>query len=109
MLYYSIPMLVLWAAGAALLWNRGARDRVTLSCAGWLAGCLVFWIAGILTPVDMRHYLAAIPTVAVLGGAGAAIAWTSGTQQRAATGVVLGWAVVAGIHAWWSTLELRTL
>jgi hypothetical protein len=104
-LYYSIPMLVLWAAGAALLWNRGARDRVTLSCAGWFAGCLVFWIAGILTPVDMRHYLASVPTVAVLGGAGAAIAWTSGTQQRAATGVVLGWAVVAGIHAWWSTLN----
>jgi hypothetical protein len=104
-LYYGVPILVLWAAGAALLWKRGARDRVTLSCAGWLAGCSLFWLAGILTPVDMRHYLASVPAVAVLGGAGAAIAWTSGTQQRAATGVVLAWAVLAGIHAWWSTLE----
>jgi hypothetical protein len=103
--YYGIPVLVLWAAGAALLWKRGARDRVTLACAGWLAGCFLFWVAGILTPVDMRHYLASVPAVAVLGGAGAAIAWTSGTQQRAATGVVLAWAVVVGIHAWWSTLE----
>jgi len=103
-LYYGIPILLLWAAGAALLWKRGARDRVTLACAGWLGGCLLFWIAGILTPVDMRHYLASVPAVAVIGGAGAAIAWTSGMQKRAAAGVVLGWAVVSGVHAWWSTL-----
>jgi hypothetical protein len=103
-LYYGVPVLALAAAGIGLLWRRGARDRVTLSCAGWLAGCACFWALGILTPVDMRHYLAAIPAVAVLGAAGAAIAWTAGTPPRIAAGALLAWSVVAAVHAWWSTL-----
>jgi hypothetical protein len=102
--YYGVPILALAAAGGGLLWQRGARDRVTLACAGWLAACGVFWLLGILTPVDMRHYLAAIPAIAVLGGAGAAIAWTRGTTPRIAAIVLLGWSVVAAVHAWWSTL-----
>ena len=103
-LYYGVPMIVLWAAGMVLLWRRGARDRVTLTCGGWLAGCLLFWIAGILTPVDMRHYLASIPAVAVFGALGATIAWT-GARQRAAVIALLGWAVFVGVHAWWTTLQ----
>jgi len=103
-LYYGVPMMVLWASGAVLLWRRGARDRVTLTCGGWLAGCLVFWIAGILTPVDMRHYLASIPAVAAFGAVGATIAWT-GARQRAAVMTLLGWTVYVGVHAWWTTLQ----
>jgi hypothetical protein len=103
-LYYGVPVLALAAAGAGLLWQRGARDRVTLACAAWLTACAAFWLLGILTPVDMRHYLAAIPAVAVLGAAGAAIAWTKGTTPRIATAVLLGWSVIAAVHAWWSTL-----
>jgi hypothetical protein len=98
-------VLAIASAGAVLLWQRGARDRSTLTCAGWLAGCLLFWVLGIVTPVDMRHYLAAIPALAVIGAAAAAIAWTSGTPARFATGALLGWSVFAAVHAWWSTLS----
>ena len=104
-LYYGVPVLAIATAGAVLLWQRGARDRSTLTCAGWLAGCLLFWILGIVTPVDMRHYLAAIPALAVIGAAAAAIAWTAGTPARFAAGALLGWSVFAAVHAWWSTLS----
>jgi hypothetical protein len=53
----------------------------------------------------MRHYLAAIPALAVIGAAAAAIAWTSGTAPRFAVGVLLGWSVFAAVRAWWSTLS----
>ena len=104
-LYYGVPVLSLATAGIVLLWQRGARDRSTLTCAGWLAACLLFWILGIVTPVDMRHYLAAIPALAVIGAAGAAIAWTAGTPPRIAAGALLGWSVFVAVHAWWSTLS----
>ena len=103
-LYYGIPVMALCLAGMVLLWRRGARDRVTLSCTGWLAGCALFWIVGIVTPVDMRHYLASIPAVAVFGAAGAAIAWSGGARGRGAVVALLGWAVFVGTHAWWTTL-----
>ena len=51
--------------GAALLWQRGARDRTSLAAAGWLLTCGLFLVLGILTPVDMRYYLAAIPALAL--------------------------------------------
>ena len=90
--------------GAGLLWHRGARDRGTLAVLGWGAACAMFLMLGVLTPVDMRYYLAAIPAVAVVSAAGAAIAWSSGPVSRGTAAALLGWAAVAGIRAWWSTL-----
>jgi hypothetical protein len=104
--YYGIPSLALAFWGAGLLWSRGARDRVTLAGAGWALACLIFLALGIVTPVDMRHYLAAVPVVALGGAVGAAIVWTSPGSRRIVALVLLGWAVVAGIDAWWSTLDV---
>ena len=36
-------------------------DGLDLATAGWMAACLLFLAIGILTPVDMRYYLAALP------------------------------------------------
>jgi hypothetical protein len=99
--YFGLPTLVLMVGGVVLLWQRGARDRVTLSVVGWMAACALFLILGILTPVDMRHYLAAIPAVAVIAAVGASIAWSNGGWQRVTAAALLGWAVFIGVQAWW--------
>ncbi len=99
--YFGLPILALTAWGAVSLWQRGARDRVTLSVAGWMTGCALFLLLGILTPVDMRHYLAAIPAVAIVAAVGASIAWSNGGWQRITAAVLLGAAVLVGVQAWW--------
>ena len=103
-LYFGIPALVLAGWGAARLWQRGARDRVTLSAGGWLLACLLFLILGVLTPVDMRYYLAAIPAIALIAAVGAAIAWSRGGDERAVATVLLAWAIAGAARFWWSTL-----
>lgn len=99
--YFGLPVLALTVWGVVLLWQRGARDRVTLSVAGWMAACAFYLVLGILTPVDMRHYLAAIPAFAIIAAAGASIAWSNGGIQRIVAGALLGWTVAVAIRAWW--------
>jgi hypothetical protein len=104
--YYGVPAFVLAIWGAGALWRRSACDRVTLTCAGWTLACLLFLILGIVTPVDMRHYLAAVPAVALAGALAAAFAWNPPSAWRFAAVVLLAWAVVFGINTWWSTLDV---
>ena len=49
---------------------RNRRDQLTLATIGWGCACLAFLVLGILTPVDMRYYLTAIPALAVAAGIG---------------------------------------
>jgi hypothetical protein len=102
--YFGIPALALAVWGAALLWRRGVRDRTSLAAAGWILTCGLFLMLGILTPVDMRYYLAVIPALALVGAAGSAIAWTSGGFSRAIAVALLGWTVVIALRSWWDTL-----
>jgi hypothetical protein len=103
-LYFGVPSLVLAAWGAALLWRRHARDRTSLTATGWLLTCGLFLVLGILTPVDMRYYLAAIPAIALFAAAGAAIAWTSRGRPRAVAVALLAGTVFTALLSWWSTL-----
>ena len=102
--YFAVPAVVLAAGGAAYLWRRGARDRLTLAVAGWGAACLLFLVIGILTPVDMRYYLAALPVIALLASAGASSGWAAGGRIRVVTSAVLAWTVWVGVRTWWQTL-----
>jgi len=102
--YLTYPILILGAWGGLYLWRRGSRDRLTLSIAGWALGCFVFLVLGILTPVDMRYYLAAVPAVAMAAAAGASAAWSAGGGARLAAAVLLAWAVWIGVQHWWSRM-----
>ena len=104
-LYFGVPSLALAAWGAALLWRRHARDRTSLTSTGWLLTCGLFLVLGILTPVDMRYYLAAIPAIALFAAAGAAIAWTSSGPPRAVAVALLAGTVFLALRSWWSTLS----
>ncbi len=95
--YFGLPLLTLAVVGAWRLHARGARDRTTLATLGWTAACATFLLIGILTPVDMRYYLAAIPAVAVTGSAGASWLWTSSRLPRATAAVLLAGVVIAGV------------
>jgi hypothetical protein len=64
--------------------------------------CLLFLVLGILTPVDMRHYFAAVPVVAVAAAIGVGIERQEGRTITAAA--LLALAAAGGINAWWSTL-----
>jgi hypothetical protein len=101
---FGTPLLALGAWGGLLLWRLGPRDRFTLSVAGWSVACLLFLLLGILTPVEMRYYLAAIPVVAMTAGVAASRAWSAGGVQQLAAGMFLTWAVINSITLWWTTL-----
>lgn len=95
-LYLGVPALLLACTGVWSLVVRGGRDRLTLAILGWAAACLSFMVLGILTPVDMRYYLASIPAVAIAGAAGASWMWGRGGKYRAAAVALLAWAAVTG-------------
>jgi hypothetical protein len=103
--YFGIPALVLTCWGTVQLWRAGSRDRLTLAIAGWAATLVAFLALGVATPVDFRHYLAAIPVVALVAAVGASQAWASGGARRAAVVVLLSWTILIGTRAWWSTLR----
>jgi hypothetical protein len=108
-IYIGAPVLLFACLGAAALARRRAADRLTLTLAGWILSCLAFLVIGILTPVDMRYYLAAVPAVAIAAGLGAAWAWNDAgplhrTLWRATAAVFLAGTVSTAFHNWWNTL-----
>jgi hypothetical protein len=66
--------------------------------------CALYLIVGVLTPLDMRHYLAVIPALALLAAAGASWWWQSGGAARIIAALVLAWIVWTGVETWWRTL-----
>lgn len=98
--YYGLPVLALAGAGAAWFVRRHQRDRLGLVLLAWALGCGAFLVLGVLTPVDMRYYLAFFPALAVLGGAGAAWLWRRGGAWQAAAGVLLAWTAARGVWEW---------
>ena len=103
-LYFGIPALALSVWGGALLWTRGARDRASLAATGWILTCGLFLVLGILTPVDMRYYLAAIPALALLAANASGDAWLAGGPQRVIALTLLAGTLFVAVRAWWSTL-----
>lgn len=100
--YWGIPITVLSIWGFATL--RAAPPAVRLTVLGWAAGCVMFLVLGVLTPVDMRHYLAVIPALSVAAGMAAASGWRSGGAARIAAAALVVWAGWIALRAWWGTL-----
>lgn len=98
--YFGWPMLLLAATGLWRLAREGARDRPGLFVLAWLAACLLFLLLGIATPIDMRHYLAAIPAVAIVAALGAGWGWARRGVVRWATAFLLLWVVWSATWNW---------
>lgn len=101
--YFGVPTLILTAFGASQLWRHHPRNRLTLTLAGWSLSCLAFLALGVLTPLDLRYYVAALPAVALSAAFAASRMW-SAPSTRVVVVLLLTWAVGIGIHTWWTTL-----
>ena len=112
-IHYGVPAMALAAFGALRLirsaFARSGADSLTLTLGGWTAACVIFFAIGILTPVDMRYYLAAVPVIAAAAAYGASWAWSDSAPQsrvwwRAAAALMLAATVWTGFEHWWNTL-----
>jgi hypothetical protein len=108
-IYIGAPVLLFAFLGSVELMLRRTGDRLTLVLGGWTLSCLAFLALGILTPVDMRYYLAALPAIAIAAGYGAAWAWSDGWPMhrilwRVTASVFLAATISTGFHAWWNAL-----
>lgn len=99
-LYFGVPAAVLAAWGAVVTWRDRRRDLETLTLWAWVLTCLAFLVLGILTPVDMRYYLAALPAMAWLAARGTEWMWTNGTIARGGATILLLWVSWNGIEQW---------
>ena len=105
---YGVPAITLAAFGAVRLFRHPA-DSLKLTVAGWTAACTIFLAIGIMTPVDMRYYLAAVPVLAIAAAYGASSAWSDSAPEtrerwRAAAVVLLTGTIWVGFEHWWNTL-----
>jgi hypothetical protein len=100
--YFGVAAIALSAIGC--WWMRRLRDRLTLAIAGWGLSCALFMAIGILTPMDMRYYFAAVPVVALTGAYSASRAWKKSAAWRSAAVILLVGTVAAGVNYWWSAL-----
>ena len=108
-IYIGVPVLLFAGLGAAQLALARAKNRLTLTLAGWMLACAAFLVIGVLTPVDMRYYLAAIPAIAIAAGYGAAWAWSEGgpghrTIWRLTAAAFLAATISTAFHNWWNAL-----
>ena len=108
-IYLGGPVLLFALVGASELMRKPRPDRLALTVSGWALSCLLFMAIGILTPVDMRYYLAAVPVLAITAGCGASRAWTDGWAGhpafwRPVAGIFLARLVSTGFQNWWNTL-----
>lgn len=103
-IHFGVPVLVLAVAGAWRMFREGSGDALTLTAAGWLLSCLSFLALGVLTPVDMRYYLASVPLVAISAAAGASLLWFRGGASRVLAAVLMAWVAWNGAEHWWRVL-----
>ncbi len=98
--YYGWPALGLAAYGAACLRDVARHDRLRLVLAAWVASCLVFFVVGLVTPVELRYHLAALPVVAILAGLAWSRIWRVHPRWRSVLILLAGWMVWIGVTAW---------
>ena len=108
-LYLGAPVLLFASLGTVVLARRRATDLLTLALSGWILSCTLFLVIGVLTPVDMRYYLAAVPAIAIAAGYGAAWAWRDAwprhrTLWRLTAAVFLAATISIAFPNWWNTL-----
>jgi hypothetical protein len=100
--YLGLGILVLAAAGTGDLVRRRARDRLSIVLLAWTATCVAFLIVGLVTPIDVRYYLAAAPAICVLAARGMEAAWPRRRVVRLAALSLYAWTILSGVAYWFA-------
>jgi hypothetical protein len=95
LLYYGAPMLILFVIGLfrAVVSARPIDRRLSAVLTAWLLVAIFFLALGIVTPVDLRHFYAALPAVAAIVGLAVSWLWRAGAWTAAGAVLVGGWAL----------------
>jgi hypothetical protein len=88
---FGVPAMLLAAAGAIRLARNRTSSPIQLLVMMWLLACGLFMIVGIITPVDLRHLLAALPVIGILAAIGFAGLWRGGPLLRVAGVAAAAW------------------
>ena len=104
--YYGVPGLALGAVGLLLLLGRWREDSLAATCSAWAIAVVAFMTLGVLSPLDLRYYLAGYPLVALSGGFAAAAAFDRGGWARRLAIAALALTGLVAARAWW--IWLRT-
>ena len=102
--YFGWPVIGLAFVGLVALTGRRPLDRFARVMLAWVVTCAAFLVLGLLTPIDMRYYLAVYPALAVLGGSGVQWALARGPLAAAGAVVLVGWSCVSAATYWVSWL-----
>jgi hypothetical protein len=98
--YLGWPLVVGAALGGLRLARSRRRDPLTLLLAASVAACIMFLVIGVLSPLDLRYYLAVAPTLDVLA-AFQLDAWCDRGKWGRGAAVALGaCAVAVGVSYW---------
>lgn len=98
--YLGWGLVVLAVIGGWRQARRGARDPLSLMLWAWTGTCAVFFVLGVLTPIDLRYYLALFPALTVLAARAVTDGWQAGPSARLWIGLVFAWVVWTGASYW---------
>jgi hypothetical protein len=104
---FGAAVLIAGVVTASLLLRGRARDPLTLALAGWAAIVIGFWLLGIVTAVEMRASLAALPLAAIAAGYALARGAAAGGVYRLAAAAAVASILLHAVSDWIMCLGLQ--
>ena len=104
---FGVGVLIAAAIAAVLLVRGRTHDPLTLALAGWAAVVLGFWVLGIVTAVEMRASLAALPLAAVAAAYALARGIDGSPLARVAVALAMVSIVLHAVSDWIMCLGLQ--
>ena len=98
--YFSWPFLLLAGVGLFVNLRANRREAWWLLIWGWLLATFAILVLGVLTPVDFRHYYAAMPAIAVLAASAVVYLWRVGGPYRGLAVALAGLGALLGVNNW---------
>lgn len=96
--HHGWPATLLALVGIRALARRPPSDRLRLLLGAWAGACLVFLLLGLLTPIDLRYYLADLPAVAIVAGIGWSRLWQANPCWRPVLAALAVWMLVIAVR-----------